>query len=241
MRLKRGLTHGRNVARIYALWPRMAENSAEGGGPHQEAFLEQCLRKDPRHSRATRLFHLDAPDCGKILFNAAFARNLFCRENIDRKITMEIGANNSRWRRERLGARTCNWTGSIDRVNLERAINSDSIHKLVRSKSMTSRLTSKRDRPNHGWSIREIRRRSFTGRGRRMRELLQGVHLEWAGTQRGQTETEMNARPEIGNTCSDPLENKSTTPLGPQKERERRFFRQKPLWLATCSYFHGTP
>jgi RNA polymerase sigma-70 factor (ECF subfamily) len=161
--------------RIYALCLRMAGNSAEAEDLTQEAFLTvlrkiQTFRGD---SAFSTWLH-------RIAVNLVLMR--FRKKSLPENSTENIDeSDRNRGRREELGAPDLQLAGSIDRVNLERAIKQlPPSHKLVVELHDIQGYKHKEIAQIMDWSIGNSKAQLHRAR-RRLRELLQeSLHLEWA-------------------------------------------------------------
>ena len=162
--------------RIYALCLRMAGNSAEAEDLTQEAFLTvlrkiQTFRGD---SAFSTWLHRIAVNLVLMRFRKKSLPET-SPENIDESCGNRSG------RREELGAPDLQLAGSIDRVNLERAIRQlTPCHKLVVELHDIQGYKHKEIAQIMDWSIGNSKAQLHRAR-RRLRELLQeSLHLEWA-------------------------------------------------------------
>src|SRR6266403_1679355 len=168
--------------RIYALCLRMAGNSAEAEDLTQEAFLTvlrkiQTFRGD---SAFSTWLHRIAVNLVLMRFRKKSLPET-SPENID-----ETGSNRGGWREE-LGAPDLQLAGSIDRVNLQRAMDQlTPSHKLVVELHDIQGYKHKEIAQIMDWSIGNSKAQLHRAR-RRLRELLQeSLHLGW-GTPCGQS------------------------------------------------------
>jgi RNA polymerase sigma-70 factor, ECF subfamily len=161
--------------RIYALCLRMAGNSAEAEDLTQEAFLTvlrkiQTFRGD---SAFSTWLH-------RIAVNLVLMR--FRKKSLPESSPENIDeSDRNRGRHEELGAPDLQLAGSIDRVNLERAIKRlTPSHKLVVELHDIQGYKHKEIAQIMDWSIGNSKAQLHRAR-RRLRELLQeSLHLEWA-------------------------------------------------------------